>query len=433
MVLDAVEIIDIMNLHIEKHFFHNCSLKLRFIIVGLIVASAVRAQMSDKTLRESLDCRVYKTPNVYWEPSKDQGDVKALFYECLDYNGKPTRAFAYIGFPKSDTPVPAMVLVHGGGGTAFYEWVKIWNDRGYAAISMSLEGHMPNDEGEGKLLHEYSGPSRVGRFDDVDLPLEEQWMYHAVSDIMLAHSLLESFPQVDAHRIGITGISWGGILCSLMSGLDTRYKCAIPVYGAGYLYESKGHFGELGNTTAEFREKKKYWDPSHQFINGSVPTLWVNGDCDAHFSINITSHSFETTSNHAFMTIHPSMKHGHYPGWSPKDVPEIYAFADHILKGEPTGLGRIIKQPSGRSMKLIYESDFPIVEAMVYYLNEKLTYRRKEADAKHARPEVWQTISANVNPSVNEVVAQLPESAHTYYVNLKDSRGYIISSVLVDL
>ena len=32
------------------------------------------------------------------------------------------------------------VLVHGGGGTAFDAWVRLWNDRGYAAIAMDLAG-----------------------------------------------------------------------------------------------------------------------------------------------------------------------------------------------------------------------------------------------------------------------------------------------------
>ncbi|MDW5290135.1 alpha/beta hydrolase family protein [Formosa sp. PL04] len=407
----------------------------KFIITMVIVfaAAIVRAQSNSEPLKELLDSMVYQVPEVYWEPSKDKGDIKALFYETLPYKGKSTRAFAYLGIPKSDKPVPAMVLVHGGGGKAFYEWVKIWNDRGYAAISMSLEGHMPDTNGDGKLSHDYSGPSRVGRFDDVDLPIEEQWMYHAVSDIMIGHSLLESLAEVDADRIGVTGISWGGILSSLMSGLDSRLKCAMPVYGAGYLYESLGHFGEHGDKSPEFVEKKKFWDPSHQFSTGSVPTLWVNGDSDGHFSINITSHSFKTTSDHAYLTIHPGMKHGHGAGWNPNEVPEIYAFADYILKGEGQSLGRIIEQPSTRNLELVYESKETIMEATVYYITEALTYRKLDPKSKHSRPDTWLSMPAIVDISKNEVRAKLPEEALTYYVNIKDSQGFIISSVLVEL
>lgn len=416
-----------MNRHIP------IQMRILSIITLLIFSVALNAQDFEKPLTGLLDSQIYKAPEIYWEPLKDQGDVKALFYETLSYKGKATRAFAYIGIPESKQPVPAMVLVHGGGGKAFYEWVKIWNDRGYAAISMSLEGHMPDNEGQGKLSHEFSGPKRVGRFDDVDLPIKEQWMYHAVSDIILAHSLLASLPEIDADRIGITGISWGGILSSLVSGVDQRLKCAIPVYGCGFLYESLGHFGEHGNKSPEFIEQKKFWDPARQFASGSVPILWVNSDSDGHFSLNCTSHSFEIASDHSFLTIHPNMPHGHKAGWNIKLVPEIYTFADNILKGEKPGLGRITKQPKGRKVSLTFESETAIKEATVYYLNEKLTYRKPDPKSIHFGPGPWLSLPAEVDKSNNTVEAELPETAVSYYVNLKDERGFIISSVLVEI
>lgn len=409
-------------------------INLRTIIacVLIVLSASLQAQNDAKPLIDLLDSKIYEVPEVFEEPSLDQGDTKAIFYETLSFKGKPTRAFAYIGIPKSDQPVPAMVLVHGGGGKAFHEWVKIWNDRGYAAISMSLEGHMPDADGNGKYSHEFSGPTRVGRFDDIELPIEEQWMYHAVSDIIIAYSLLESLPEIDAQRIGITGISWGGILSSLVSGVDTRLKCAIPVYGAGFLYESKGHFGDHGNSTAEFIEKKKFWDPANQFVNGEVPTLWVNGDSDGHFSLNITSHSYEVTSDHAIMSIHPSMKHGHLAGWDPKTAPEIYTFADQILKGVNPGLGRITVQPSGKKCTLNYESDADMIKASIIYLKEPLTYRKSENE-KHPSPGTWITQPAKINAKKKSVKIQIPKDCMTYYVNLEDVNGNIISSVLVAL
>jgi dienelactone hydrolase len=401
-------------------------LKRIFLSLLMIVPLALSAVAGEVL---PLDSKVYEVPAVHRVPEQDQGDIQAIFFDTLDYKGKPTRAFAYIGIPKSDQPVPAMVLVHGGGGTAFHNWVKIWNDRGYAAISMSLEGHMPNEKGEDKVSHEFSGPSRVGRFDDADLPFKEQWMYHAVSDIFIAHTLLASQPEVDADRIGVTGISWGGILSSLVSGIDSRYKCAMPVYGCGYLYESLGHFKSVQT------DAQKFWDPARYFAGGSVPTLWVNSDSDGHFSINSTSHCFETTADHAFLNIHPGLAHGHGPGWDSKRVPEIYAFADHILKGQGAALGRIVKQPAGRAMELAYESEMPIESATVYYLNEPLTYRKPadDPDAKHSGPGPWMEQMGEVDAKKSIVSAQLPASCKTYYVNLKDTRGYLISSALIEL
>ena len=405
--------------------------------VSLLVpfgAITAQAELDFKTpLRELLDPSVFEAPEIHRVPEKDQGDVQAIFYDTLDFDGRPTRAFAYMGIPKSDKPVPAMVLVHGGGGTAFPEWVKIWNDRGYAAISMSLEGHMPGGEGARKARHKFSGPERVDMFDDVEKPLDEQWMYHAISDVMLAHSLLRSLPEVDADRIGMTGISWGGVLSSLISGVDDRFKCAIPVYGAGFLYESKGHFKDMGATTPEMIEMKKFWDPARQFSTGSVPTLWVNGDSDAHFSVNITSHSFQVTADHAFMTIHPAMKHGHSPGWNPRKVPEIYVFADQILKGKTPGLGKFTTQPEGREVNAIYESGAPLTKATVHYLEGELTYASAIKGDKKAAPITWLEMPAEIDPTTKSITANLPPAVATYYVNLTDDRGLLFSSELVEM
>ena len=75
------------------------------------------------------------------EGFKTDGDVHAIFYDALPWNGKPTRAFAWIGLPaKREGKVPGMVLIHGGGGTAYKEWVQKWNDQGFAAISIAVEG-----------------------------------------------------------------------------------------------------------------------------------------------------------------------------------------------------------------------------------------------------------------------------------------------------
>ena len=80
-----------------------------------------------------------------------------------------------------------MVLVHGGGGTAFAEWVRIWNKRGYAAIAMDTCGALPDRAPEGKPWSpekkrpEFGGPEGWGGFDQIDEPEIDQWTYHAVS------------------------------------------------------------------------------------------------------------------------------------------------------------------------------------------------------------------------------------------------------------
>jgi len=75
--------------------------------------------------------------------------------------------------------------------------------------------------------NEFSGPPGWGGLDRVNEPIEDQWMYHAVAAVIRGHSLLRSQPEVDAARIGITGISWGGIITNVVAGVDARDRAGL--------------------------------------------------------------------------------------------------------------------------------------------------------------------------------------------------------------
>jgi hypothetical protein len=48
-------------------------------------------------------------------------------------------------------------------------------------------------------------------------------------------TLLQSFPETRAERLGMIGISWGGLMSWLVNGTDDRLATVVPVYGCGYL------------------------------------------------------------------------------------------------------------------------------------------------------------------------------------------------------
>ena len=77
------------------------------------------------------------------------------------------------------------------------------------------------------------------KFDSIGGDLYDDWPYHALASVMRAHSLLRSFPDVDAERTAVTGISWGGYTTCLVASVDDRFKAAVPVYGCGFLFEGE--------------------------------------------------------------------------------------------------------------------------------------------------------------------------------------------------
>ena len=195
------------------------------------------------------------------------GPVRSLLYQGEPYQGKPTQVFAYYASPVTvraevtEKRFPGIVLVHGGGGKAFSKWAEIWARRGYAAIAMDLAGC-----GEGGQRLAKGGPDQSDqtKFRSIDGPIKDQWSYHAVSDVLLAHSLLLSFDEVDQERTAVTGISWGGYLTCIVAGLDQRFKVAMPVYGCGFLHENSAwvpsQFEHM--QPAQVAKWVSLWDPS---------------------------------------------------------------------------------------------------------------------------------------------------------------------------
>ena len=103
--------------------------------------------------------QVHYIPKFDMKPGNDWYGVKALWFEGAEYQGQKTKVFALIGYPeiKEGEKAPAIVLVHGGGGHPYAEWIRKWNKRGYAAIAIDTTGHFPIEEFQGFLLDEDKG------------------------------------------------------------------------------------------------------------------------------------------------------------------------------------------------------------------------------------------------------------------------------------
>ena len=71
--------------------------------------------------------KIRRIPEVYPAYGFEEEAVTPVFFENMPYLGKETRAFTWYGFPEgasAENPVPGIVLVHGGGGTALADWCR---------------------------------------------------------------------------------------------------------------------------------------------------------------------------------------------------------------------------------------------------------------------------------------------------------------------
>jgi dienelactone hydrolase len=270
--------------------------------------------------------------------------IRQIFYESVPYKGKTTKVFACYGLPEgasAEKPVPAVVLVHGGGATALADWVALWNKRGYAAISMDTCGCVPawshNPYNAVWPQHEASGPRGWGKISAAYDAPEDQWMYHAVSAVVAGHSFLRSLPEVDSSRIGVTGISWGGVLTCIAAGLDDRFAFAMPIYGCGYLNRPDCSLNREGDPSAEQLQKWfELWDPSHYLPSVKCPMFFLAGSNDLPFPLDSLSDSIALVRNARQLVIR-EYPHNHTISWEEKT---LYNFAGAVSAGKEAELPR---------------------------------------------------------------------------------------------
>ena len=343
--------------------------------------------------------------------------IQALFFEGLPYEGNPTRVFAWMGIPDSakEQPVPGIVLVHGGKGTAFEDWVKLWMDRGYAAIAMDTCGALPIPySADPRPRHQHSGPAGWGDFDQVSKPVEDHWVYHAVGAIVRAHSLLRVQPGVDTEKIGITGVSWGGFLTCIAASADSRFAFAAPVYGCGFL--DRTVFAErLRESSSDGGNRwMNLWDPSKHLPAINIPMLWVNGTNDGFFFPYPWQDSHRLIPRHLrTMVLIRDLPHNQEIG---SNLAEVEVFANSITRNAPPLVHIDSAELNGRILTVHYRPNIARAELIWTDCNENCDWKEKK----------WNALSIPVTE--NRIQCELPVEAELAFLNLTDSSGCTVST-----
>ena len=346
-----------------------------------------------------------KAPHATWGEAREQ--IQEVYYDGEIFKGKPTRVFAYYGKPDGPGPFPGIVLVHGGGGAAFRDWVKHWVANGYAALAMDLAGKGP------------AGPLPDGGPDQDDASkfrafapneIRDVWTYQAVAAVIRGHSLLASLKEVDPDRTALTGISWGGYLTCIVAGLDHRFKAAVPVYGCGFIHEKSAWVGP--NFSKMTDDLKQRWienfEPSRYLGQVRCPMLFMNGTSDFAYPLESYQKSYHLVKAPVTLSIQINRPHGHI--WT---FPEVDAFIDRYLKnGEPLLSIGPLKIAGDTASATIGDGG---------------TMVKAQLDCAIGPNREWQSLPAEINGRV--VSAKLPAGRPLVcYFNVTDSRGLTVSN-----
>ncbi len=243
--------------------------------------------------------------------------------------------------------------------------------------------------------------------------------YHAVAAVLRGHALLASRKEVDAQRVAVTGISWGGYLTCIVAGLDDQLKAAVPVYGCGYIYENSVWVEPRFSKMADLQRQRwvENFDPSRYVGSSKCPILFLTGMRDFAYPPDSLQKTYNLVKTPLTLSVQPDRKHGHH--WS---FPEVDAFIDSQLKGGQPLLKLGAMQTTNGTVSSQVTSPLSVSKAELNYTTDIGPWQKRQ----------WKTTPAMI--SSNIVTATLTvEVPLAYYLYVTDQRGLAVSTPHVEL
>lgn len=363
------------------------------------------------------DASLWSNPVYKNEESKDKDEFIKAIYIRSDFKDTESYAFAYLGYPEvKKDKYPAVLLLHGGGGTAYYEWVKEWNKRGYIALAIDLEGHTPKDSGTlGSApndLYEksqYLAPNNQNLADENE-DLTKTRLYYACKTAIIGNSFLHNLEKVDKNKIGVCGVSWGGFITSIITGYDDRFAFSLPIYCTVGLEDSGSPLGEYIKTHPTF----KVFDKIEPLLEINTPLHYFVSGKDK-FANPYKASSVILDMKNSGMSVYPDLLHSQFHATSLNDP---YIYADRILgnykeiKLDLSNDKVVINNESGLKINSInlYTTDENLPSTSTRWLEEELTLNKD-----------------------NSCSFTLDSDTSYYYVSILDEKGVITSSKVLKL
>lgn len=168
---------------------------------------------------------------------------------------------------------PAILNIHGGPktvyGTVYFHEMQYWANKGFFVFFMNPRG----SDGKGDKFADIRG--KYGTIDYDDL-------------MIFTDKVLDSYPNIDRFRVGVTGGSYGGYMTNWIIGHTNRFRAAVSQRSIANWTSFFGtsdigyYFAEDQNTATPWNNHRKLWEHSPLKYADQVqtPTLFIHSEED---------------------------------------------------------------------------------------------------------------------------------------------------------
>jgi dienelactone hydrolase len=368
-----------------------------------------------------------KAPKVT-QVLSDSGGIRRLLFHSRDVNGIPTLIHAAVIRPAAPGNYPGLLILHGGGGSAEIDKGIKWARQGYIVVTLDLPGIA-----DGKKLKLSSGYWKDLAYGSKRFAsIGNSTIFDAVLAALQGLYLLREQPGVT--NIGVTGVSWGGYMTTMLSGLAPSYiDAAFSTYGSGFYDSGSTFLKDLDTMRAEERAAwLQYLDAGRRAKNIAAPFFIAAASNDNWFyppAVLATLNGSDAPVNHFFAANanHAAPVPG---GNSVKErigtMDMELAYFNYYLKGEGLPLPVINSEITKDSSAQFYvDSKTPIKTVTVYYSTDSIWTKRK-----------W--IAAEAFPLKDKpgwYTAALPDSAKAkgsyWFASATDTRPLTVSGKMI--
>lgn len=280
------------------------------------------------------------------EVTSDGVTVKRFTFDTIRVDGTMNTIYAVMAIPKgvsASNPAPAIMWLHGGGGSANdAEWRVIENARnGYVSFTYDAMGWCPDTaKGPGKTVWFYGNLNYMNNpystYVVTDGAVTKNSAFGSIVSGLMLFNYVSSQGFVDEKNMGIYGESWGGYNTTILSSLlGRKVKAAYSIYGSGYwgmgsAWTTEGDVLSFSKNP-ECQTWLKYLDAGN-YARNMKANFFIGGAVNDGFFHNqsvVQTLKTAKNSNHAFS---PNSHHNLYnlPNYD-KYSTEIF---DYYLKGE---------------------------------------------------------------------------------------------------
>ena len=353
--------------------------------------------------------------------SYKQGSIKVeeIYYQSRPYKGKPVRIFGYFCYPVNVEKLPAILISHGGGGTAHLGRSVTWAKRGYAVLTIDLPG-----KGEQRAGSRSTGP-------DMDVPTllrttpdpSYNYLVHAVAAARNGITFLTQRSEVDPERIGMVGLSWGGVITLLTNGQDKRLKTAVNVFGAGYIPEASTwqlRFDMM--TKEELNDWYAYIDPKNFLKTQHAPIFFITGTNDHCYYLPTFQKSYDEVLVSKKLLLIPNLRHR----FLPYTQSIVWNWLDNELKDKGSF-------PQIIPVSIFKKGENKLIVSIMAFADGKVskaTLHYTEGQPSRWTKRVWKGIDAYYEDGVYYfgIPTSLIQPDMMFFVNVKDNRGSTVST-----